>query len=404
MPQERGRNYTADAGDYSFEDTAIGEAARASFHRLASGYPQQEPDDIHHLADVITGIRGSTIADMELRQASGLYSMTQARTIDTILGRADALLQHYLDRHLEQRQNERDMWADLLRDTKALLPEWDNDDVNRLIHDLEHPRDAMETLAEVWRPDNTILVAPDPETIDRYTRAVPFTASDDYPKVNGDVDAYDIRDKHVYGDIPTDLEDRTASVTRYYVNAPEPAGWTLSGQGEYVALYDEPVEPQLLTYQVHQVDHNVHHFDPKSVTMVTADPEQFEHWRRTGIIDEDRPVLIIATEARVSEIWSERGHLDYDTTIMVIDPDTNPESWAREAPPDVQLVYTTIPKGAEARLVQDRNIFGDIPHHLKVKAQTYTNWPHDERTGAYGYPVPRRATILLRTPLPEILT
>ena len=137
--------------------------------------------------------------------------------------------------------------------------------------------------------------------------------------------------------------------------------------------------------------------------MVTADPEQFEHWRRTGIIDGDRPVLIIATEARVAEIWSERGHLDYDTTIVVIDPDTNPESWAREAPPDVQLVYTTIPKGAEARLVQDRNIFGDIPHHLKVKAQTYTNWPHDERTGAYGYPVPRRATILLRTPLPEIL-
>ena len=34
---------------------------------------------------------------------------------------------------MEQRQNERDQWADLLRDTKALLPEWDNDDVNRLI-------------------------------------------------------------------------------------------------------------------------------------------------------------------------------------------------------------------------------------------------------------------------------
>ncbi len=257
MPRERGLNYTPDADGYSFDDTAIGEAAQASFHRLASGYPQQEPDDIHHLADVITGIRDSTIADMELRKASGLYSMTQARTIDTILDRAGALWQHYQDRRMEQRQNERDMWADLLRDTKALLPEWDNDDVNQLIHDLDHPRDAMETLVQVWQPDNTILVAPDWETIHRYTQAVPFTASDDYPKVNGDGDAYDIRDKHVYGDIPTDLEDRTASVTRYYVNAPEPAGWTLNGQGQYVPLYDEPVERQLLTYQVHQVDHNL---------------------------------------------------------------------------------------------------------------------------------------------------
>ena len=134
--------------------------------------------------------------------------------------------------------------------------------------------------------------APDWETIHRYTQAVPFTASDDYPKVNGDGDAYDIRDKHVYGDIPTDLEDRTASVTRYYVNAPEPAGWTLNSQGQYVPLYDEPVERQLLTYEVHQVDHNVHHFDPKSITMVTADPEQLEHWRRTGIIDAGQPVII----------------------------------------------------------------------------------------------------------------
>ena len=74
MPRERGLNYTPDADGYSFDDTAIGEAAQASFHRLASGYPQQEPDDIHHLADVITGIRDSTIADMELRKASGLYS------------------------------------------------------------------------------------------------------------------------------------------------------------------------------------------------------------------------------------------------------------------------------------------------------------------------------------------
>ena len=60
MPRERGLNYTPDADGYSFEDTGIGEAAQASFHRLASGYPQQEPDqqepdDIHHLADVITG-------------------------------------------------------------------------------------------------------------------------------------------------------------------------------------------------------------------------------------------------------------------------------------------------------------------------------------------------------------
>ena len=108
MPRERGLNYTPDADGYSFEDTAIGEAAQASFHRLASGYPQQEPDDIHHLADIITGIRDSTFADMELRKASGLYSMTQARAIDTILDRAGALRQHYQDRRLEQRQNERD--------------------------------------------------------------------------------------------------------------------------------------------------------------------------------------------------------------------------------------------------------------------------------------------------------
>ena len=68
MPRERGLDYTPDADGYSFDDTASGEAAQASFHRLASGYPQQEPEDIHHLADVITGIRDSTFADMELRK------------------------------------------------------------------------------------------------------------------------------------------------------------------------------------------------------------------------------------------------------------------------------------------------------------------------------------------------
>ena len=102
--------------------------------------------------------------------------------------------------------------------------------------------------------------------------------------------------------------------------------------------------------------------------------------------------------------WSERGYIDRNTTVMVIDANTDPESWAREAPAEAQLVYTTIPRSAEAQLVHDKNIFGEIPHHLKVKAQTYTSWPHDEPTGAYGYPVPRRATILLRTPLPEIPT
>ena len=75
MPRERGLNYTPDADGYSFEDTAIGEAAQASFHRLASGYPQQEPDqqepdDIHHLADVITGIRDSTFCITAARRRS----------------------------------------------------------------------------------------------------------------------------------------------------------------------------------------------------------------------------------------------------------------------------------------------------------------------------------------------
>ena len=78
MPRERGLDYTPDADGYSFDDTAIGEAAQASFHRLASGYPQQEPDqqepdqqepdDIHHLAGVITGIRDSTFCTTAARR------------------------------------------------------------------------------------------------------------------------------------------------------------------------------------------------------------------------------------------------------------------------------------------------------------------------------------------------
>ena len=65
--------YTPDADGYSFDDTGIGEAAQASFHRLASGYPrqepdQQEPDDIHRLADVITGIRDSTFCATAARR------------------------------------------------------------------------------------------------------------------------------------------------------------------------------------------------------------------------------------------------------------------------------------------------------------------------------------------------
>ena len=78
--------------------------------------------------------------------------------------------------------------------------------------------------------------------------------------------------------------------------------------------------------------------------MITADPEQLEHWRRTGIIDAGQPVIIITTEAQVAEIWSERGYIDHNTTVMVIDANTDPESWAREFPAEAQLVYTTHPQ------------------------------------------------------------
>ena len=403
MPRERGLNYTPDADSYSFDDTGIGEAAQASFHRLASGYPQQEPDDIHHLADVITAYAIPHSLTWNCARLPSLLHDPGPR-IDTILERADALRQHYQDRRMEQRQNERDQWADLLRDTKALLPEWDNDDVNRLIHDLDHPRDAMETLAQVWQPDNTILVAPDWETIHRYIQGGPVHRIRRLSQ--GQLGRRRVRHPRQtrlrgYPHRPGRPHRIGNPLLR---QRPRTGRWTLNSQGQYVPIYDEPVERQLLTYEVHQVDHNVHHFDPKSITMITADPEQLEHWRRTGIIDAGQPVIIMTTEAQVAEIWSERGYLDHNTTVMVIDPSTEPESWAREAPAEAQLVYTTIPRSAEAQLVHDRNIFGEIPHHLKVKAQTYTSWPHDEPTRAYGYPVPRRATILLRTPLPEIQT
>ena len=88
MPRERGLNYTPDADGYSFEDTGVGEAAQASFHRLASGYPQQEPDqqepdqqepdDIHHRADVITGIRDSTFCTTAARQKLDAKTKTVA--------------------------------------------------------------------------------------------------------------------------------------------------------------------------------------------------------------------------------------------------------------------------------------------------------------------------------------
>ena len=78
MPRERGLDYTPDADGYSFDDTAIGEAAQASFHRLASGYPQQEPDDIHHLADVIIGIRDSTFCTTAARQKLDAKTKTVA--------------------------------------------------------------------------------------------------------------------------------------------------------------------------------------------------------------------------------------------------------------------------------------------------------------------------------------
>ena len=83
--------YTPDADGYSFEDTAIGEAAQASFHRLASGYPQQEPDqqepdDIHHLADVITGIRDSTFCTTAARRQAARQKL-DAKTKTVAAGR-----------------------------------------------------------------------------------------------------------------------------------------------------------------------------------------------------------------------------------------------------------------------------------------------------------------------------
>ena len=91
MPRERGLNYTPDADGYSFDDTAIGEAAQASFHRLASGYPQQEPDqqepdDIHHLADVITGIRDSTFCTTAARRQAARQKL-DAKTKTVAAGR-----------------------------------------------------------------------------------------------------------------------------------------------------------------------------------------------------------------------------------------------------------------------------------------------------------------------------
>lgn len=396
---EHQANHPSGYGDYTLDDTAMTPAAQAAFGRMADANPSHEPDDVHHLADVLHSLRDSAHQDLEIRKAAGLYQESQAAILGNIIDRSEGLIQHYVIHHLQYRQLERDQWARLLEATASIMPEYDIDDVDDLIHQLDNPANTYETLSAVYQPENTVLVAPPAVPAIDYARDIPFTNDPQYQTIHGQPDAYDVRDKHIVGTIPADPEARATTVTNYRVKYPQPDGWTIDRNGQYAPLYDQPITRDLLTYTVQEDPRHISHFQSKDATMVTDDPDQLAHWRRTGVIEYDQPVYIVTTDPTLEDRWRDDNAIDFMTTVLTIEPTASYDSWRREVPPDAQVVYTAIPESDAARLVDDRHILGEIPPELRVRAQTYTTWPKDHHTETYGQPVTLRATLLLRTRL-----
>ena len=254
----------------------------------------------------------------------------------------------------------------------------------------------IESMNQVWSPNNTVVVGADDHEIESLIDDLPFLQ--DYAAITGEITISNVAGQHVIGDMPEDLEHHALTVTRYSVRPVhrDPSEWTIEHY-----LNPTPNFRELVTHRAELVAQNLHHMRTQERTFITDDARQALHWKRAGMFEHAHQTVVITTDESIAKRWSDQGFFDHSTEIMLIEPSIDPERWIKDIPKGAAVLYTSIPDHTQQMLIHDKHVAGQLPPHLKHLAQSTTTWPHDHNTGTFGQPVTVRHHLVAKMTLPQ---
>lgn len=379
--------------DTALEHTqGIPDHARESLAELVE-HPNDRPS-VEPLAQLAIAIHQS-VSDYRISHHTEfrdhpLQYLAQQQVFD-----ATADIHDHYRRHGDQYPlHEREHWIRIIQHSQLAMDNHDDPTLAEFLdvlqnHDMDYPDPS-----EAWSPHDTLIVADD-DTLDALTGAYPELQ--DFPCASDDVTISDIRNRHIVGNIPADLEHHAASVTRYSVqaNLKDPSEWTWEDYAN-----PNPRTAELVQYRSEAHVYNIHHLDPSQVTYVTDDVQLALHWRRHNITDPAAHTVVVATDRDTAEVWQEAGFFDANASLMLVDPNVDPSRWLNDVPQEATVIYADIPPAAEDLLVHAKHVVGEPPAHLKHLASSTTAWPHDPYTGIYGQPVTTETKLISRGSAP----
>ena len=393
MSNEYRSNYHVPEDEHDLDGPVITTREFQAIHGLAN-LAGHNATDVDTLRDMAKNIHEGIVHHLKLSNFDPEQDTPEARVANDVFQRTSDIHHHYQHYGTMFRQHERDEWSRILHDAAELIPDYDTADIREAVEQLSHQHDPVQVLRELWSPNDTVIIGPTDYTIDTITDDLPFLQ--DYPAITDEVITSDVQNRHVIGHIPEDLEHHAATVTRYSVRTmfKEPSEWTWEDYQN-----PDPEQRELVTYRAERVSFGLNHIDPNRMSFVTSDPNQALHWRRTGLLDHAESVVVVTDDENLAHHWETAGVIDHRTTMMLIEPNVEPERWLNDIPKGSAVIYTAIPDHAEELIVTDRHVVGTLPPHLKHLAATTTSWPHDQHTGAFGQPVIVRNFLVSRTPL-----
>ena len=239
-----------------------------------------------------------------------------------------------------------------------------------------------------WPRNETLVCIRDDAELLELVRIVPEL--EDYA-ITAAPTTSDVTGRHVIGTLPHDLDWLATSVTRLcYTTATRRAEeWTVD---DY--LRQPAMRTSLIQQAANKLSVTIQQLGPGEITFISDRPGEIRLWKSHGVIDSNREIVIITTDPEIPREWSRQRVFDRRTSAMVIENGIPPERWQKDVPRGATAIYTHLPFGTEATLIEDRNVAGRIGAELLHRAATLTTWPCDESETRFGQPVTCRYTLL----------
>ena len=280
-------------------------------------------------------------------QLLGTHAMTLAKTYHSYTIENTPLDEPIRHRDL---QHENHLWNDVLTGLQDVSEKYRTREIDEAIGWLStwQERKNQEELKSMFPPESTVI-AGQPEVQDEVMRDMPFTTSNDYPKLSGQVTQEQVKDKNVIGNLPIHLEAQARSVTTYTPNMPYEVRNARSAAGRHYTPEEMREHTNhMLQYRVTEVQDNPADFRKDEVMVITQHPELVKALRERGLLGEN---------SQVTE------HLE------------NPAQ------------------------VYDKHLIGVVSADMKTLAQSVTSLAYNPETKEYGEPRTFQAKKLARIPV-----